>query len=78
MIERIQQEFAEWWESILEISPSILLGTIFLILFILLGKFSQGIFVKRSGVKTDDSLLTNFLGNFILDFCFHRHFNFFK
>lgn len=65
MVERIQQEFAEWKENVLEISPSIFIGLLLLVLFILIGKFAKNIFIKRFGSKTDDKLLTNFLGNLI-------------
>lgn len=65
MLERIQQEFEEWWESILEISPSIILGVILFVLFVLIGKFAQRLFVKRFDKRTDDKLLSNFLGRLI-------------
>lgn len=65
MLERIQSEFAEWWESILEISPSIIFGTALLVLFIIIGKFAQNVFIKRFGARTDDKLLTNFLGRIL-------------
>lgn len=65
MVERIQKEFIEWWESILEISPSIFFGAVLLVLFVIIGKFAKNIFVKRVGSKTTDKLLTNFLGNLI-------------
>jgi small-conductance mechanosensitive channel len=65
MIERIQQEFGEWWDGMLEISPSIFFGTALLILFIILGNFAKKVFIKRFGSRTDDLLLTNFLGKIL-------------
>jgi hypothetical protein len=49
MIERIQNEFALWWENILAISTSIIFGTILLVSFIILGKFARNVFVTRFG-----------------------------
>ena len=64
-IERIQQEFAEWWESILEISPSIILGAILFTFFVFAGKFAQRLFVQRFDKRSDDKLLSNFLGKIL-------------
>ena len=65
MIERIQNELILWWDSILEIYPSIIFGAILFAFFIVFGKFVQRVFVKRFDERTDDKLLSNFLGRIL-------------
>ena len=65
MIERIQNEFILWWDSILGISPSIIFGAILFAFFTVFGKFVQKVFVKRFDKQTDDKLLSNFLGRIL-------------
>lgn len=65
MLNRLQSEFQTYWENILEKSPSIIIGTGVLLLFIFLGRFAKKIFINRFAKHSVDKLLTNFLGNLI-------------
>jgi len=65
MLERIQKELENWWERVLESSPSIILGVLLLLLFIFIGANAKRIFVNRFAKKFQDQLLTNFLGKII-------------
>ncbi|MEQ8625500.1 MAG: mechanosensitive ion channel [Vicingaceae bacterium] len=65
MLNRLQTEFQNYWENILDRSPSIIIGVVLLLLFIFLGRLAKRIFINRFARKATDKLLTNFLGNLV-------------
>lgn len=65
MQNRLQSEFQEYWENLLEMSPSLIIAALLLILFIALGKFVKTLFINRFSKRLKDQLLTNFIGNAI-------------
>ncbi|WP_258099225.1 mechanosensitive ion channel family protein [Marinoscillum pacificum] len=64
MKERIIESFQQFYESILDRSPSIILGLIGLVLFVLIGMLIRSIVRKR--VNIHDVLLKNFISRTIM------------
>ena len=65
MLNRLQSEFQNYWENILERSPSIIIGIALLLLFIFIGRLAKKVFINRFAQKANDKLLINFLGNLV-------------
>jgi small-conductance mechanosensitive channel len=65
-IERFQAEIQFWWDSIVEQSPYFVLGLLFFLFFLFIGKFFKSFFIKRFAKRLNDPLLSNFLGNILL------------
>lgn len=65
MLNRLQTEFQEYWENIIEMSPTLIIGMVFFLVFIIIGKFAKNIFINRFSKRLSDQLLTNFIGNLL-------------
>jgi uncharacterized membrane protein YeiB len=58
----LTQAFTDFWDNILEKSPSIFIGLLFLALFTLLGFGLRSLVKKRFDKGTHDPLLISFIG----------------
>jgi len=65
MLNRLQTQFQNYWENVLDRSPSIIIGIALLLLFVFLGRLARKIFKSRFAKKATDKLLINFLGNLV-------------
>ncbi len=65
MLDNLINSFHDFWDSIIQKSPAILIGIILLLVFIFLGSFLSSFAKKRLIKQTEDRLLVNFLGRLI-------------
>jgi small conductance mechanosensitive channel len=65
MLQKIQESFIRYWQSILDQAPDIIIGFIFLILFIFIGTLLRRVSKNRLVKRMDDLLLINFIGRII-------------
>ncbi|MEM9856013.1 MAG: mechanosensitive ion channel domain-containing protein [Bacteroidota bacterium] len=61
----VLESFELFWESLLSMAPQILIGIIFLFLFLLLGMALRSFAKKRLLKSVEDPLLVNFIGRII-------------
>jgi len=62
----LTQAFTDFWDNILEKSPSIFIGLLFLALFTLLGFGLRSLVKKRFDKGTHDPLLISFIGRVVM------------
>ncbi|HAH56647.1 MAG: mechanosensitive ion channel family protein [Lentimicrobium sp.] len=62
----LTQAFTDFWDNILEKSPSIFIGLLFLALFTLLGFGLRSLVKKRLDKGTHDPLLISFIGRVVM------------
>lgn len=62
----LTQAFTDFWNDILQKSPSIFIGLIFLALFTLLGFGLRSLIKRRLDKGTHDPLLTSFIGRVVM------------
>ena len=62
----VSHAFTDFWNNILQKSPSIIIGLIFLALFTLLGYGLRALIKRRLDKGTNDPLLTSFIGRVVM------------
>ncbi|NJN28055.1 MAG: mechanosensitive ion channel family protein [Cyclobacteriaceae bacterium] len=65
MIDELTRSFEEFWLSVVHRAPNIIVGTIFLIIFIFIGVVLKKISKRSLARHTEDMLLINFVGRVI-------------
>jgi len=65
LTEKIKEAFYEFWESVLQNSPQILIGIGTLLIFILIGIGLRSLVKRRLDRRIEDQLLVNFVGRVI-------------
>jgi small-conductance mechanosensitive channel len=65
MIDKIHIAFHNFWDSIIQKSPEILIGTVLLAIFVLIGYLLRSLTRKRLLRHVQDALLVNFIGRVI-------------
>lgn len=66
ILEQFKAELLLWWDAIIEQSPYVLIGILFLIVFLFIGRFLKSFFIRKFSARLNDPLLTSFLGNLLL------------
>ncbi|MCB2208617.1 MAG: mechanosensitive ion channel family protein [Bacteroidetes bacterium] len=65
MLEKLNQAFSNLWDSIILNIPNLIIGSLFLTIFIILGYFLRLLTRRRLFRRIQDRLLVNFIGRLI-------------